>query len=416
MSPEMLRKFSLEQAERPGRKTDMWSLGCIILEMAESCAGAPNKQLIKDGNIVDAGSALENYQYARLIIDGFVPFVSGDIEDNLACIVRQCLDTTSANRLSARELLQKLQKKDIIVFLGFKDSKYLCVMIFDPLTNSVIVQKVQGAPEMDLATKWQLAVTSNKIIFRERIRHIGVQKVKVHCWSVDEGIWVQQEFISPYYINPGATMIAVEDTLYLWGLDDMLLEINIFTGNITANKSPYLDGDAVTKFREQIFYATEDRLFQYNTLIKEWKYLKRRLQERFDFAMTVVSGHVYIMGGKLWNDAALNYTATADCIRLKLGSTTWEKIKPLHQPRLNHIACVIKDRIYICGGSHSEDENAVTIEFYDTKSGAGWSSVNLPSKYYGQFSAWMAAYQNSWYAVTTVSVNPDIAIFPDISG
>ncbi|XP_055356148.1 cyclin-dependent kinase 4-like [Paramacrobiotus metropolitanus] len=116
MSPEMLRKFSQQEAERPGRKTDIWSLGCIILEMAESYARVPKKQLVKDGNIVDAGSALANYQYASLIIDGYIPSVSDDIEHNLARLIRQCVDASSANRLSAGELLKKCYVMDFFVY------------------------------------------------------------------------------------------------------------------------------------------------------------------------------------------------------------------------------------------------------------------------------------------------------------
>ncbi|XP_055344301.1 uncharacterized protein LOC129592313 [Paramacrobiotus metropolitanus] len=39
MSPEMLRKFAGLPAEIPGRKTDIWSLGCILLDLVEVVTG-----------------------------------------------------------------------------------------------------------------------------------------------------------------------------------------------------------------------------------------------------------------------------------------------------------------------------------------------------------------------------------------
>ncbi|XP_055356149.1 calcium/calmodulin-dependent protein kinase type II subunit gamma-like [Paramacrobiotus metropolitanus] len=422
MSPEMLKKFSQQEAERPGRKTDMWSLGCIILEMAENYARVPKKQLVKDGNIVDAGSDLGNYQYACLIIDGYVPSVSDDIEDNLACIIRQCLDTSSANRLSAGELLQELPKKDVIVFFGLRDSKYLCVMIFNPLTNSVNVQEVRGAPKLKGYLWRELAVTANKIVITELIRHGDVYKVKFHLWNVDEGTWGQHEPVPSLNIilYPYTTVAAVEDKAYFFDDTGILTEMDISTGEIAPltqpNQRPLHSPEAVAKCREQIFYATRSRLFQYDTVIKKWKNLPWQ-QDREYFAMAVVSGHIYIMGGML-RDATLDFPATADCIRLKLGCTTWEKIEPLLQPKWRHAACVIKDRIYICGGMNTEDENAVTIEAYDTSADAGWSTVNLPPKDNKQFAAWLAAYtySDSWYTrATTVSVKQGIDIFPDIT-
>ncbi|XP_055356157.1 uncharacterized protein LOC129601386 [Paramacrobiotus metropolitanus] len=423
MSPEMLRKFSQQEAERPGRKTDMWSLGCIILEMAENYARVPKKQLVKDGNIVDAGSALANY--ARLIIDGYAPFVSNDIQDDLACIIRQCLDTSSANRLSARELLQKLPK-DLIVFIGLRDSNDPSVMRFDPWTNSVNVQEVRGAPKFKGDLCRGLAVTGNKIVITEQIRHGHVYKVKFHLWNVDDGTWGQHEPVPSLEVDSFIMVTAVEDKAYFFDDTGIFTEANISTGEIARstqpNQRPFHSPEAVAKYREQIFYATWSRLFQYDTVIKEWKYLPDRQQPRRDFAMAVVSGHIYILGGELLDDAKLycnsftarHFTATADCIRLRLGSTTWEKIAPLHQPRFWHTACVVKDRIYICGGADSSYNEAVTIEVYDTRADAGWSTVNLFPKDNEKFAAWLAAYSHPLYYFAT-SVRQHIDNFPDIT-
>ncbi|XP_055351796.1 uncharacterized protein LOC129598076 [Paramacrobiotus metropolitanus] len=306
MSPEMLRKFSQQEAARPGRKTDMWSLGCIILEMAESC--------------------------------------------------------------------------------------------------------VRGAPKFEGHLCRPLAVTGNKIVAAGRTRYGDVKKIKFHLWNVDEGTWGQHELDPSLDIYQHTMVTAVEDKAYFFATTGIFTEVNMSTCKIAPstqpNQCPATFLRAAATCRERIFYATDSRLLQYDTVIKEWKYLPDRQQRRFDFAMAVVIGHVYIMGGKFWNDAALNYTATAECIRLKLGSTTWEKIEPLHQPRFWHAACVVKDRIYICGGRHTGIRKAVTIEVYDTRADAGWSTVNLSPKDNEQFAASLAEYNNLWGTrAFTVSVN-----------
>ncbi|XP_055350023.1 cyclin-dependent kinase 20-like [Paramacrobiotus metropolitanus] len=116
MSPEMLRKYFQWDEQPPGRETDVWSLGCIILEIAETMKREPTKRLVINGVIKDVTSGLDNSMFAFLIIEGYVPFVSGNITQNLAGIIRQCLDRNSEKRLSAVKILHWLQTKEDYYF------------------------------------------------------------------------------------------------------------------------------------------------------------------------------------------------------------------------------------------------------------------------------------------------------------
>ncbi|XP_055333043.1 uncharacterized protein LOC129584757 [Paramacrobiotus metropolitanus] len=113
MSPEMLRKFSQTSlpAENPGRKTDMWSLGCIMLELAGCIIGTERKWLRKNKfQKLEAGDKLTDPAFAKLIIDGYVPFVPNceEISGPFATCIERCLCISSEKRIPADELLQKL--------------------------------------------------------------------------------------------------------------------------------------------------------------------------------------------------------------------------------------------------------------------------------------------------------------------
>ncbi|XP_055352308.1 uncharacterized protein LOC129598434 [Paramacrobiotus metropolitanus] len=199
MSPEMLRKFWGLEPEPPGRKTDIWSLGCIILEMVETFERVPKQRLAKNGDVVDAGSQLTNYQYSTLIVDGYVPFVSNDIDKNLTGIIRECLDIVSGTRISANKLLQRLRNKSVIVLLesgGYAISSQK-FWIFDPLTHSAKVEEVFHEPTAyDFKrTGYQpplIAAAGGSILFIVKVldEDNGTgSKAIFHFWNVGKKEW-----------------------------------------------------------------------------------------------------------------------------------------------------------------------------------------------------------------------------------
>ncbi|XP_055354374.1 uncharacterized protein LOC129600019 isoform X2 [Paramacrobiotus metropolitanus] len=109
MSPEMLGKFVQLRAESPGRKTDSWSLGCIMLELANFISGEHQKWLSKDSERPIAAENANENQYAAFVMQGYAPFVTDSVPGHLAMCIRQCLKVMSQYRMPADELVSQLE-------------------------------------------------------------------------------------------------------------------------------------------------------------------------------------------------------------------------------------------------------------------------------------------------------------------
>ncbi|XP_055354626.1 uncharacterized protein LOC129600206 isoform X2 [Paramacrobiotus metropolitanus] len=169
MSPEMLKKFSQAETDSPGRKTDIWSLGCIILEMDQISSGVLEIQLVKDGNVVNAGDNLSNDQYAIKIMDGYMPVVGGGNAPNSADLIRKCLDPVAANRISSKELLHELRNKQVIVLFpcDCEIDYAFFIILFDPATGSLNPKKSSQKTNHLWPTEGsQPAVNGNRYLIR----------------------------------------------------------------------------------------------------------------------------------------------------------------------------------------------------------------------------------------------------------
>ncbi|XP_055351026.1 mitogen-activated protein kinase kinase kinase 15-like isoform X2 [Paramacrobiotus metropolitanus] len=348
MSPEMLKKFSQEGTEAPGRTTDIWSLGCIVLEMAESFKRLPKKRLIRGGKIVDVAKDQTNLRYARLIIEGFVPFISDEVEENTADLIRNCLDPVSKNRLSAKELLHKLERKEVIVFLLYCGNDVRQSMVFDPANSSFCAEDTLSKPTPSglMSRYWlQLAATDTEIVFTEGIDRLENIYGKFSFWDVGNGTCRE---LTPsldifFHMHP----IVVNQKLYVWDYFDSFQEMDIFTGQVVRLKDPPAiarDGNlgyiqAVAKRGKHIFYATFPGMHRHNTVTmhqydtgtNEWKSLPDLPKRRDKFAMVVVDGHLYVLGGEIAEPGGI--FPTADCIRLNLDTGAWDQTEALGQPR-----------------------------------------------------------------------------------
>ncbi|XP_055341937.1 serine/threonine-protein kinase Nek9-like isoform X2 [Paramacrobiotus metropolitanus] len=423
MSPEMLIKF-IKTAESlpPGRKTDIWSLGCIILEMAECSKNVSKKQLVMDANVVDGGSEISETQYATLIIDGYVPFVDGAIEENLGRVIQQCLRRTVGERICVDALLSvfKIQKKQVILFFphpGHIDQ----VLIFNPSTSSFTVREVLGSPAALWGPYAVLAGPKSEVIFVQRVKtRAGSANNVFHFWNLMEGRWRE---ITPSRQSSFSEAIVVKHRVYLRNKMKFFAEMDAFTGRIASLKTPrkayHLDPSAVAKCGKYIFYVTWDCLLRYNTENHEWRSLPNLPEKRWDFAVAVVNGYMYVIGGKVPDSVGgdTDRIATADCIRLNLDAPdpTWENMSLLAQPRYWHAACVVQDRIYVCGGRHAAEQHALAIEFYDTNNDAEWSIVSLLEKDEQMISNFAANIKpgDPWYGVLsalTVDLESEIVI------
>ncbi|XP_055330747.1 uncharacterized protein LOC129583070 isoform X2 [Paramacrobiotus metropolitanus] len=433
MSPEMLRKFTQTANEPPGRKTDIWSLGCIMLEMTERLHRIETKRLVKDKEIVESGSNISNQLYASLIIDGFVPLVGDEIEKNLARLIRQCLFPVSKDRIRADQLLQTFRQQDnkqvIVLFPYSRDGFTLKnVVLFDVLSGSFNIQDVPKLPSASVdfcaVLKWKK--TEMVLVQRERIdKHRTVANYGFLFWNVVQRTWRNTMTTLRYKKLPPSCIITNAKKIYYLDERGNFEEIDGSNGSrqpleSAFNHMSFPDQVAVTKCGQYIFYATKIGLCQYDIVNKEWRMLPDFPKPRGGFAMAVVNEYVYVLGGFFaltdGNPGRQDFNETADCIRLSVhghsSARAWKKIKPLSQPRFYHAACVVNDRIYVCGGRYANLEHAFVIESYDTKNNAGWFSGNLLENDIQLLSNFVAEIKE-WYnhiSAVTVSVDNETVI------
>ncbi|XP_055350144.1 serine/threonine kinase-like domain-containing protein STKLD1 [Paramacrobiotus metropolitanus] len=114
MSPEML--VNVSRFPKPclelqtGRRTDIWSLGCILLDLA---CGIPRRQIQNVADIINAED-ISVYCYLTLILNGYLPHVPQSIPETLASCIRKTLCFKSTERISAAELRDQLQSAALI--------------------------------------------------------------------------------------------------------------------------------------------------------------------------------------------------------------------------------------------------------------------------------------------------------------
>ncbi|XP_055342054.1 uncharacterized protein LOC129590721 isoform X2 [Paramacrobiotus metropolitanus] len=384
MSPEVLKKLTQLEAEAPGRKTDIWSLGCIILELAQISSGERRKRLIKSGNVVDIEDNLTENQYAAKIIEGFVPYVSEDNAPLFAGLIRKCLNDIAAERISAKEILfSMLKEKEVIVFFayGCKVDRTFLVLLLDPATGSLNAQiaATKLSPFIWLSTEFR-QLSDTEILFAERVDLPNSQITKLHFWNAGEGTWRELTLSSGMHLD--TRLVMVNRKGYYWDRNGHFTELDTYTGRTVTLNSPLaktgvdFSVSAAARCGKRIYYGTPFSLHQYDTVADEWEALQKLPIWLTEFAMAVVNSYVYIIGGRVSGDAR----ASAGCIRQNMNNRLWEEMKPLRQPRYRHAACVIKEKIYVCGGIGAKGEHALTVEFYDTKCDEGWSTVGLRKK------------------------------------
>ncbi|XP_055352994.1 mitogen-activated protein kinase kinase kinase 3-like [Paramacrobiotus metropolitanus] len=88
MSPEMLKKYlSLPMLDKVGRKTDVWSVGCVILELMDSATGNTKRRLYRAPKGILDIDEMNNSQYVAHIVDGYAPLTALSLPVQLAeCI------------------------------------------------------------------------------------------------------------------------------------------------------------------------------------------------------------------------------------------------------------------------------------------------------------------------------------------
>ncbi|XP_055350239.1 uncharacterized protein LOC129596869 isoform X2 [Paramacrobiotus metropolitanus] len=114
MSPEMIKKFAVGQTDlKIGRKTDVWSLGCIMIDLVDCCSGMGekwlwNKETADEFQIMNA--VMDNVIFMKLL-EGYVPLLRCPIipdDYGITCLIDRALSNDSQNRISSHDLFDKL--------------------------------------------------------------------------------------------------------------------------------------------------------------------------------------------------------------------------------------------------------------------------------------------------------------------
>ncbi|XP_055355277.1 uncharacterized protein LOC129600738 [Paramacrobiotus metropolitanus] len=387
MSPEMLKKFNLQIAQAEiGRKTDIWSLGCIMLEIAECHINRDDteKKLEKNGKIVSLGKS--NIDFASRILKGYVPFIGDDIPAHLAACVELCLKPIPKDRISARELLQKLPAITITVISSIAHFGELEVLHFDPLNMQLREQKVSVPYDLPAELyRLQLSIPNNELTFyavRDKM------KLEMYMWNIDRNTWRMFSPTSNKSKLVGCSNpVIIKDLIYYLrepGDGCEYVAVDMRNGQeIFARPAPIKarqDMIALAECDQKILYAHNrdgrvTALELYDPVADQRKPLPDLPQARNQFAMTFSNGYVYIIGGKIIKKKQ-PWDATAGCIRLNIETDAcWEDVPSLREPRYRHSACVVNDTIYVFGGRNAADGHLLAFEMYDTWRGGSWSTV-----------------------------------------
>ncbi|XP_055329737.1 uncharacterized protein LOC129582273 [Paramacrobiotus metropolitanus] len=109
-SPECLKKlFSLEYRD-VGRKADIWSVGCIIHDLANCCFGIEDKMLANKGSLPVAFKDLNNIALATQIIAGYLPVIDDKIATPFEEMIIRCLEVDIKKRPFAADLMRDMRQ------------------------------------------------------------------------------------------------------------------------------------------------------------------------------------------------------------------------------------------------------------------------------------------------------------------
>ncbi|XP_055352522.1 uncharacterized protein LOC129598572 isoform X2 [Paramacrobiotus metropolitanus] len=412
MSPEMLKKFGQVEAVNPGRKTDIWSLGCIMLEIAECCLESKTnkKRLEKNGEAVSVTN-VPNSRFTLLILDGYVPFVQAEVPRKLAACIRLCLQHNPRERISAEGLLHTFSVGDVnksekSIPIQTADADIVIIqcsngvigdgvkaVVFDPVTNQIRVLETP-LPKNLLFVFPQLTLPNSGIIFKDELDGMGMSEHDLCLWNISDGT------MSDFSLNevpwPGSSRwfcpVVVNDTIYYMRCnqyDDchFFVAEDIHSSSIILERSSPIKGfsvEAVAELDGKILYAHNSRdrelveLDLYDPMADQWTSLQPLPQRREMFGMAVVRGYIYILSGCV--TSVFESAVMPSCIRLNIETSMWEDIQTLQRPRHSHSACVVNERIYVCGGKNNGNADEYSIEMYDTTDNGFWSTVALSAQ------------------------------------
>ncbi len=138
----------------------------------------------------------------------------------------------------------------------------------------------------------------------------------------------------------------------------------------------YNGGEAVNLNNEIYFVAGRTKtsksasFYKFNPQKNQWTKLADVPKPATNFALAVVKGKIYAIGGDLFQDANREYDPKTD---------SWKLLKPMPTAR-QHINCgVYENKIYIAGGLTSWEKITQKHEVYDVLSNSWSEKAAIPS-------------------------------------
>lgn len=95
-------------------------------------------------------------------------------------------------------------------------------------------------------------------------------------------------------------------------------------------------------------------LMCYNTLRNEWEVKTPMLNARADHSMVTYKDKLYVCGGWFEDDTVGNRILVSTIEEYDIHKNTWTVITEIPTPRFHAGVCVVRDKLLIIGGFHSE--------------------------------------------------------------
>ncbi|KAL2079174.1 hypothetical protein ACEWY4_024918 [Coilia grayii] len=157
------------------------------------------------------------------------------------------------------------------------------------------------------------------------------------------------------------------------------------------------------------YYGTDDvmkSMFRYDPVDGRWRTCADMLVNRCQFAMVVVNGMIYAIGGE--RAANLNVDSVE---RYCPNTDSWSFVCPLDQPMSSHAASVWEGQIYVSGGFNCEYQCLVSMFLYHPERGTTYLA-DMPSN---RAQHRMELLGDRLYVIGGVSTNDVDGLFDQLS-
>ncbi|XP_055348872.1 uncharacterized protein LOC129595787 [Paramacrobiotus metropolitanus] len=414
MSPELSR-FIINKDLKGNlvrRRTDTWSLGCIILDLIACVMDQRERSLVKLPGSLKAMENMSKLKYTTAVIKGWVPYTWDSIPSDIAQCIMRCFTYDRRDRIKAEELLQKLRNvrdtlpNKIALFvhrlMGGKTG--VSAYVFEARTNTMELLKLP-ADLQNKAFAGQVKGLDNETVFQV----VSADKVSwdTVSWNLQEQSSNTLVFsrLSPGCLTKVQNKIYFSNRLPCAGVKSELLEMDLASGVPITKRIVLPEKFADLRFihsaarlghRYIIFFGEINEVINHNsifalcydTVTGSWQPLPSLADGRRDYAVVVVGTDVYVTGGMSFKDTSQGHQTTVEksCLRLRIADAQmenlhWETLKAeLVLSRVDHCAFAVGNKLYVYGGRYADGSPPLTMEMYDTDNttaGAGWVSVSL---------------------------------------